>query len=71
MIRRSLRARAVLGFVYAAMLGVAPSAWAQVFTGRIDVTTRDQSGAVLPGVTVELTGPQNQSAATDAQREAH
>jgi hypothetical protein len=71
MIRRSLRARAVLGFVYAAMLGVAPSAWAQVFTGRIDVTTRDQSGAVLPGVTVELTGPQNQSAATDAQGEAH
>jgi hypothetical protein len=57
--------------VYAAMLGVAPSAWAQVFTGRIDVTTRDQSGAVLPGVTVELTGPQNQSAATDAQGEAH
>jgi hypothetical protein len=53
------------------MLGVAPSAWAQVFTGRIDVTTRDQSGAVLPGVTVELTGPQNQSAATDAQGEAH
>ena len=44
---------------------------AQVFTGRIDVTAQDGTGAVLPGVTVDVTGPQNQSAVTDATGEAH
>ncbi|HEY7501947.1 MAG TPA: carboxypeptidase regulatory-like domain-containing protein [Vicinamibacterales bacterium] len=48
----------------------APSA-AQVYTGRIDVTVKDSTGAVLPGVTVEATGTQNASAVTDAQGEAH
>jgi len=62
--------RALVGWACAAVLLAAP-ARAQVFTGRIDVTTQDQSGAVLPGVTVELTGPQNESAATDAQGQAH
>jgi hypothetical protein len=59
------------GWAFAALLGAASLAHAQVFTGRIDVTTQDQSGAVLPGVTVELTGPQQQSATTDAQGQAH
>jgi carboxypeptidase family protein/TonB-dependent receptor-like protein len=40
---------------------------AQVFTGRIDVVVKDGTGAVLPGVTVELTGVQTQRAVTDAQ----
>lgn len=48
----------------------APSA-AQVYTGRIDVTVTDTSGAVLPGVTVELSGPQSASAPTDTKGEAH
>lgn len=47
----------------------APAA-AQVFTGRIEVTTKDSTGAVLPGVTVELTGVQSASAVSDARGEA-
>jgi hypothetical protein len=54
----------------AAVLVVAP-VHAQVFTGRIDVTVTDSSGAVLPGVTVEVTGPQTQSAVTDTQGQVH
>lgn len=43
---------------------------AQVFTGRIEVTVVDATGAVLPGATVELTGPQTANAVTDARGEA-
>ena len=48
---------------------VVPAA-GQVFTGRIDVTVVDGTGAVLPGVTVELSGPQAASTVTDARGEA-
>ena len=58
-------------WVLAAMLCVAATANAQVFTGRIDVTTQDSTGAVLPGVTVSVSGPQNQNAVTDAQGQVH
>src|SRR5688500_16813472 len=34
----------------------APSAWAQQQTGRIDGVVSDATGAVVPGVTVLLTG---------------
>ncbi len=44
---------------------------AQVFTGRIDVTAKDGTGAILPGVTVELTGTQTANAVTDTRGEAH
>ena len=44
---------------------------AQVSTGRIDAAVADSTGAVLPGVTVDISGPQNQSAVTDALGEAH
>jgi Carboxypeptidase regulatory-like domain/TonB-dependent Receptor Plug Domain len=54
-------------WVLAAMLCVAATANAQVFTGRIDVTAQDSTGAVLPGVIVDVSGPQNQAAVTDAQ----
>lgn len=57
-------------WVLAAILCIAGTANAQVFTGRIDVTVQDSTGAVLPGVTVELTGPQNQSVVTDMQGQA-
>jgi len=45
--------------------------YAQVFTGRIDATVQDGTGAVLPGVNVEISGPQDQNTVTDAQGEAH
>ena len=44
---------------------------AQVYTGRIDVTAVDSTGAVLPGVTVEIGGTQKSMAVTDARGEAH
>lgn len=50
-------------------LSAVPAA-AQVFTGRIDVTVVDSTGAVLPGVTVELTGAQAANGVTDARGEA-
>lgn len=43
---------------------------AQVFTGRIDITVKDSTGAVLPGVTVELGGIANATTITDARGEA-
>ena len=55
----------------AAIVAFALPASAQVYTGRIDVTIADSTGAVLPGVTVELTGPQTHTAVTDASGEAH
>ena len=44
---------------------------AQVYTGRIDVTAMDSTGAVLPGVTVEISGMQKAMQVTDARGEAH
>lgn len=44
---------------------------AQIYTGRIDATVLDQTGGVLPGVTVDLSGQQTDSATTDAQGEVH
>jgi hypothetical protein len=48
----------------------APSA-AQVSTGRIDAAIEDSTGAVLPGVTVDISGPQTQTAVTDNLGEVH
>jgi hypothetical protein len=48
----------------------APSS-AQDFTGRIDAAVADSTGAVLPGVIVAITGPQNSNTVTDAKGEAH
>ena len=56
--------------LFCASLVAAPAA-AQVYTGRIDVTIKDGTGAVLPGVTVEAVGTQTDVAVTDAQGEAH
>jgi len=65
---RMARTMALLALLWG--LGPAPSA-AQVFTGRIDVTAVDSTGAVLPGATVEVRGPQNADQVTDARGEAH
>jgi hypothetical protein len=45
---------------------LAPPASAQVFTGRIELTAVDATGAVLPGVIVELTGVQEGTTTTGA-----
>ena len=63
--------RSCAGWVLAAILCTAAPSAAQVFTGRLDVTVQDSTGAVLPGVTVTLTGPQNQEAVTDTQGQVH
>ena len=54
----------VLGLLVS--LSIASQAGAQAFTGRIEVTAIDSTGAILPGVTVDLTGPQNQTYVTGA-----
>lgn len=53
------------------MLGVVSTASAQIFTGRVDVTIEDSTGGRLPGVSVDLTGPVNQTQVSDAQGQAH
>jgi hypothetical protein len=55
----------------ACALGFALPASAQVFTGRIDVAVEDSTGGRLPGVSVELNGPVDQTQTTDTQGEAH
>ena len=37
------------------VFGIASTASAQVFTGRVDVTVEDTTGGRLPGVNVDLT----------------
>jgi carboxypeptidase family protein/TonB-dependent receptor-like protein len=65
-------ARLVVSSAIAVMaLAIATPSAAQVSTGRIDATLADSSGAVLPGVTVDISGPQSQSAVTDTLGEAH
>ena len=46
------------------LTALAAPAAAQVFTGRIDITVNDATGAVLPGVTVTIEGPQNATSVT-------
>jgi len=53
------------------VLGFGSSASAQVFTGRVDVTIEDSTGGRLPGVSVDLTGPANQTEVSDSQGQAH
>ena len=51
---------------------LASPAAAQVNLGRIDVTVEDETGAVLPGAAVAITGPEDRSDIfTDIQGEAH
>ncbi|HSL20644.1 MAG TPA: carboxypeptidase regulatory-like domain-containing protein [Vicinamibacterales bacterium] len=61
----------LLAGVCLALLGLATTpVSAQVFTGRIEVTATDQTGAVLPGVNVEVNGPARRSGVTDARGSA-
>src|SRR5438067_2813425 len=52
-------------------LALASPARAQVFAGRIDVTIEDASGARLPGVSVELSGPSEHRQVSDAEGQTH
>ena len=60
-----------LAVLCASLLAFAAPSAAQNYTGRIDVTVADSTGAILPGVVVEVSGPQNASAVTDNKGEAH
>jgi hypothetical protein len=62
---------AALAAVWMLALCVAAPASAQVFTGRIDVSIEDPSGARLPGASVALEGAPAQTQITDAQGQAH
>ncbi len=61
---------AAIGVLALAVVGVVPAV-AQQSVGRIDVTIMDSTGGVLPGVTVNITGPLNQMMVTDERGEAH
>jgi len=63
---RYLRLLAV-GLLAVVVFGWANTASAQNYTGRIEITVIDTTGARLPGVTIELSGPFNQSTTSDSQ----
>jgi carboxypeptidase family protein len=62
--------RGLLAAGLVALAVVSPAA-AQVFTGRIDVTVEDESGGRLPGVAVEVSGPESQTQIADTTGQAH
>ena len=66
-----MRRLVLMGLSLLCLSLLAAPASAQVYTGRIDVTVKDSTGSLLPGVTVEAAGTQNASTVTDAQGEAH
>src|SRR5207249_5206259 len=53
------------------VVALASPARAQVFAGRIDITIEDASGGRLPGVSVGLSGPSEQTQLSDADGQAH
>jgi hypothetical protein len=62
-----MRLRIALAVALTALLAFGATTSAQVYTGRIDVTVIDSTGAVLPGVTIDLSGPQSTTAVSDAR----
>ena len=69
MTRRKWTAAATAALMFA--LGSSSPARAQVFTGRVDVTIEDPTGARLPGANVALAGPVSYAHVSDAQGQAH
>ena len=62
------RASCLVAALLLVLLALAGSASAQTQTGTVTGTVLDQQGAVLPGVTVTLTGPRgSQTVVTDAE----
>ena len=68
--KRRSRTAAIAAVLMLALGFVAP-ARAQVFTGRVDVSIEDPTGARVPGANVDLTGPVSQTQVSDAQGQAH
>jgi hypothetical protein len=66
-----MRTRTALAAVLVAWLATGSTAAAQVFTGRIDITVVDSTGAILPGANVTLAGPQSTESPADARGEVH
>ncbi len=67
-----MRLRIALAVALTALLaGGAIAEAQQVAAGRIDVTVGDSTGAILPGVSVTLDGPQSATATSDARGEVH
>jgi hypothetical protein len=67
-----MRVRLVrLAVLCAALAAFATPLSAQVYTGRVNIVVTDSTGAILPGVVIELTGPQNATAVTDTRGEAN
>jgi hypothetical protein len=60
-----------LAVLCASLLAFTTPSAAQVYTGRIDITVTDSTGAILPGVAVEVSGPRDQTAVSDARGEVH
>ena len=60
-----------LAVLCASVLTLAVPAAAQVYTGRIDITVTDSTGAILPGATVTISGPRDATAVSDASGEVH
>ncbi|MBI4477941.1 MAG: carboxypeptidase regulatory-like domain-containing protein, partial [Acidobacteria bacterium] len=70
--RRSARCFIAAAWVAASLLAlVVPASSQTLYQGRIDVTVQDATGAVLPGVSVSISGPQIATMQTDAKGEAH
>jgi Carboxypeptidase regulatory-like domain/TonB-dependent Receptor Plug Domain len=67
----SFRMARTTGLCLALLTLCAAPSMAQVYTGRIDASVTDSTGAVLPGVNVDISGPQIASAVTDTAGEAH
>jgi hypothetical protein len=67
----TLRTSRVLAVVLLAVFALVTPVFAQQYTGRIDVTVEDATGARLPGVTVTITGPMNRTVVSDARGEVH
>jgi hypothetical protein len=53
------------------LLSAWPASAQTLFQGRIDITIEDAQGSVLPGATVELSGPAAQRQVTDSRGESH
>ncbi len=65
-----MRSRLVWMFAIAALLAAPLNGWAQRTTGDIRGVVTDESGAVLPGVTVTLRGPGVAGAPTTVSNES-
>jgi len=53
------------------LMSVAAASAQTLFQGRIDVVVQDAQGGVIPGATVNVTGPAPQRGVTDDRGEAH